>query len=233
MICVSCNNEHSEKFCPNCGEKNGVQKITIRSIIEDSVSFVTDMDRGFLFNFKTLIFEPQKIATDYILGKRKGIFNPISYLIFSVSIYLVVERLLRVPLEPTDMKDLPKSILSKASYEAGFFIREHIKYFWILSILPFGLSLKLVFRKYTYLEHLAISSFIIGQATLIAIISFIFFRTPLILDPIVYLAMAWLTHRIFKNPNARLESFLLSITAMVLFLIQLILIVIIIVIFKT
>ena len=85
MICISCHTEHNENFCPNCGERAGVKKITFRSTIEDAFSTLTNMDKGFLFNIKALVINPQKLTTDYLIGKRRGILNPISFLIISIS----------------------------------------------------------------------------------------------------------------------------------------------------
>ena len=55
MICLSCDNDHNENFCPDCGEKSGVKKITFSSTIEDALSGLINMDRGFLFNLKSLV----------------------------------------------------------------------------------------------------------------------------------------------------------------------------------
>lgn len=225
MICVSCNNEHNDKYCPNCGEKNGIKKITLASIIEDAFSSVTNMDRGFLYNIKALILKPQKLITDYILGKRRGILNPISFLIFSVTIYLIVISVFETPKELNEINSNTKSSLEKVTNEVGTFIRTNIKYFWILSIIPLGLSLKLAFNKYNYLEHLAISSFVIGQATLAAVISHLLFKIPLIFDPIVYLSILWLIYKIFKNKRNKTESFLISFAILFVFVVQLSLII--------
>ena len=224
MNCINCNLEHYEKYCPNCGEKKETKKITLTSIIEDTFSSITNMDKGFLFNIKTLIINPQKITIDYILGKRKGIFNPISFLIFSITIYLIVITFFKIPKELVDENNLTKTGLRKVSYDLGYFIRANIKYFWILTIIPLGAALKLIYKKYNYLEYLAISSFIIGQATLIGIISFLAFRFPLIFDPIVYLVIIWLIYKIF-NKNSKLESVLISTTVLIIFIIQLIIII--------
>ena len=222
MNCISCNFEHNEKYCPNCGEKKETKKITLTSVIEDTFSSITNMDKGFLFNIKTLIVNPQKITIDYILGKRKGILNPISFLIFSITIYLIVITFFKIPKELVEENNLTKTGLRKVSYDLGYFIRANIKYFWIFTIIPLAASLKLIFKKYNYLEYLAVSSFIIGQATLIGIISFLAFRFPLIFDPTVYFVILWLIYKIFKNNNAKLESVLLSLTILILFIIQLI-----------
>lgn len=98
MICISCNKQHNEKFCPNCGEKAAVKKITFKSIIEDIFLTVTNMDKGFLFNLKNLSLKPRPFISSYIRGKRKGIFNPMSFLIISITIYLIGENFFASPL---------------------------------------------------------------------------------------------------------------------------------------
>ncbi len=225
MNCISCNFEHDEKFCPNCGERSEVKKITFTSILQNVFSSITNMDKGFLYNIKTLILNPQKITIDYVLGKRKGILNPVSFLIFSITIYLFVITFLKAPVESLDDSDFANSKVQKVGMEVGLFIRTNLKFFWILSIIPLGISLKLMFKQYNYIEHLAISSFIIAQATLIGIISYLVFRFPLIFDPFVYLVILWLIYKIFRNDNDIFESILYSITIFVLFMVQLVVIV--------
>lgn len=232
MKCISCGLSHNEQYCPNCGERNGVERITISTILGSTFSTITNMDKGFLFNLKSLFLKPRKITTDYISGKRKGILNPISYLIFSITIYLVVIAILKTPSEPRNISTVPKPELGKIAYEVGFFIHKYIKYFWILSIIPLGLSLKLVFKKYNYPEHIAISAFIIAQATIIGILSYLLFRIPLILDPIIFISIFILIFRIFKKNNNTIELLLMTLGASALFIIQCVLILVIIGIIK-
>jgi hypothetical protein len=220
MICISCQHEHNDNYCLNCGEKNGVKKITFSTVIEDALSTVTNMDKGFLFNIKSLLCRPQKIITDYINGKRKGILNPTSFLIITVSLYLVVITFFKPPITAKEIDDAAKSEVRNVIVEVGFFLRTYIKYFWILSIIPLALSTKLMFRKYNYVEHLAISSFIMGMSTLFAVFSYLIFKFPLIFDPIVYLSMLWLTFRIFKDNSEKIVSVLLAVLVLLSFIIQ-------------
>lgn len=225
MKCISCDFEHHENYCSNCGEKRETRKLTLTSIVEDAFSSITNMDRGLLYNFKTLILAPQKITGDYILGKRRGILNPISFLIFSITIYLIVLSFFRIPKEIIEVDTISRSTIESVSREVGLFIRTNLKFFWILVILPLGLTLKIIYRKYNYIENLAISSFIIGQATLIGIISYLIFKFPLIFDPVVYLVILWLVYKIFRNKSDKVESILLSVTVLLFFIFLLIIMV--------
>lgn len=225
MNCISCNFDHSEKYCPNCGEKSGTKKITFTTIVQDAFSTITYMDKGFLFNVKQLIVDPQKIAVDYVLGIRKKILNPISFLIISVSIYLLVWTFFKLPNDSLIEDANNKAEMRVLSVEVGKFIGANLKYFWILSIIPLGVFLKLVFQKYNYFEYLAISSFIIGQATLVGSISFLLFRFILIFDPFIFLTIFWLVFSINKRKNNFIESLLLALSVLIMFVIQLVIII--------
>jgi hypothetical protein len=221
MLCLNCSKEHIDNFCPNCGEKSAVKRITFKSMMEDFLSSFINMDKGLLFNLKWLTIDPKKIIAGYIKGKRKGILNPISYLLFSISLYLIILVIFDFPKEAVTLKGEPDSDLGKAFYGVGLFIRGHIKYFWILSIIPLGLSLKLVFGKYNFFECFAIACFVVGHATLASILSYFVFKRPLFLDPVVFLFILWLILRVFKNSKFTIEQVLMSITSMIIFIIQL------------
>ncbi|SEC77670.1 Protein of unknown function [Tenacibaculum sp. MAR_2009_124] len=227
MKCVSCNTEHDENFCPNCGQRNGVMRITISSIVESTFSTFVNMDRGFLFNLKSLFLAPKKTVLEYIKGKRKGILNPISYLILTISLYLIIITIVRIPKDPTDIISSPKSGIRKIAYEIGYLLRAYIKYFWIFSIIPLGATLKLLFRKHNFPEYLAISSFIIGQATAIGIVSYLLFKIPLFFDPVVFGVISLLIFKIFKQKNNVFESLLITFAALILFILQWIVLIII------
>lgn len=177
-----------------------------------------------MYNVKALLIDPQKIAFDYIAGRRKGILNPISFLVLSITLYIIVISLFKAPQERSPDKPLSKSELQAAANFVGLFLRTYLKFFWILCIIPLGLSLKLFFRQYNFIEHLAISSFIIAQATLIGVFSFLFLRFPLIFDPVVYLSILWLVYRMF-NKQDKTKAAAISISTLILFGFQLMLII--------
>ena len=151
---------------------------------------------------------------------------PISFLILSTTIYLITDSFIDVPHEKS-------KIDSKAySYglEAGRFMRDYFKYFWIFSIVWLSLATKLVFQKYNYAEHLAINSFIVGQATLIGLISI--FKFNLLFNPIMYIVMVWMIFQIFKTEEHKYTSLFLSLLTTILFFFQLAVIVVLIAVAK-
>lgn len=236
MVCVSCKNEHIENFCPNCGERADVPKITFKSMFAEAFSTITNMDKGFLLNLKSLTLNPKELITSYLQGKRKGIFNPISFLIISVTIYLIIDSFMASSIEDvaSNNSSRPKSKIYLLTYEAGYFIASYLKYFWLLTIFWFGISTKIIFGKYDYAEHLTISSFIIGYATLFGLIGLLFFDwSDLLFNPFVYLSFLLILYQLFKDEKDKTETIVLSFLSVILFIIQLILIIVVIGLFRT
>ncbi len=208
MTCINCHNEHKHKFCPNCGEKADVDKITFASLIQNGASTITNMDKGFLYNIKSLIVDPQKFVQDYIRGKRKGILNPISFLIICVTLYLIADSFVSYPAgEKKDVSEM--SGIRLVSYESGYLAHQYLKYFWILSVIWLSMSTKLFFGKYNFTEHLAINSFIIGVSTLFGGL-IIYFWIIMIFNPIIYLAMIWMLYKVHLVEDRKADAILIA-----------------------
>jgi len=214
MKCITCNIDHENTFCPNCGEKGDVPKITFSTMFNAGISTITNMDKGFLYNFKQLFLNPQKLIQNYIAGKRKDILNPISYLIFSVTIYLIIEVVFH---ESGPSHDLPKTGVYNIGYQAGYFMNAYFKYFWISSILWLSLSTRLVFKQYSLAEHMAINAFILAQTTLIIALTYLIFKLKIIFNPIVYLVLIFLTYKIYQRKRKDVDRFLMSVSAIMIF----------------
>ncbi|WP_459211697.1 DUF3667 domain-containing protein [Aquimarina rhabdastrellae] len=223
MICTFCSQENKGNYCSNCGERYGVKKITLLSITEEAISTVTNMDKGFLYNMKTLFIKPKEIINDYIQGRRKGILNPISFLIITVTLYLLIVSAFPSTKEKADVNMFKGVAIYEVSYKVGRFIHEYFKNFCVLLIFPLGLTTKMIFKRYNFIEHLTISSFIIGQSIFIGIISYMIFKSPLIFDPIFYLAIGGMIFRIFGKKNDVFDSSLSAFAVLIMFGILLIL----------
>ncbi|CAM1348637.1 DUF3667 domain-containing protein [Tenacibaculum crassostreae] len=231
MTCISCGKEHNENYCSNCGEKGNNAPINFTSFIKDSFSIITNMDKGFLFNIKALFNNPKIFITEYLNGKRKGIFNPISFLFISITIYLIAANFLNVQKASSHIESSSNPLRS-ISYQIGVFIRTYLKYFWIFSIVPLAISLKLFLKRYNFTELLAVSCFFIGQATLLATVSHFCFRAPLIFDPVIYLFIMLQIYRVIKTQN-KAESLLMAFANTIIFILLLIVVVVLIGIVKS
>ncbi|OSY87995.1 hypothetical protein WH52_08145 [Tenacibaculum holothuriorum] len=174
------------------------------------------MDKGLLLNMKLMFINPQKFIHSYIKGKRKNILNPISFLILSITIYLIIEAFFKVSKSKIPSNANFQSIQSTA-YNGGKVFRAYFNYFWILFIIPLSGITRMLFKRYSYPEHLVINAVVMGQATLLCSISYILSKRPLMFDPVLYITLAVLIFRIFNRKNNTFETISLTLITLLFF----------------
>jgi len=76
---------------------------------------------------------------------------------------------------------------------------------WILSVIWLNTVTKSIFRTFDLAEHLALNSFIIAQATLVALVGMVIFKVSLFFNPFIYLLMMWMIYKIFRRPKKTSE----------------------------
>ena len=92
IVCKNCQSQVGQQYCPNCGQKASVKRITIPSLLEDLPHAVFHIDKGFLYNFLQLFKSPGQAILNYLSGMRKFFFHPASFLVISLVLnYLVVK----------------------------------------------------------------------------------------------------------------------------------------------
>lgn len=216
MPCINCNIEFNGDFCPSCGEKKNVDRITFQSITSSVFSGLLDMDRGLLYNLKNLTLHPQKTILNYVNGKRRYILNPISYAIITISIYLFLDNLLPRGSKPKLAKvDIYGT--QEMGMKLGYFIRDKMKFLWLTYAIYAAFLTKLFFKKYNFFEHLAINSFVLGHATIVAILTrLVYNRELIIFNFLVYIYVSILLYKVFKNPKDKFGTGALAIIVVIM-----------------
>ena len=201
MPCINCNIEFEGDFCPTCGEKKHIDRITFQSITTSVFSGLLDMDKGLLFNLKNLTLHPKKTILDYVKGKRRQVLNPISYAIITISVYLFMDSVLPRG-EKVEVAKVDLYGAQEMGMKLGYFIRSKMKFLWLTYAVYAAFFTKLFFRKYNFFEHLAINAFILGHATILAILVRLVYRKELIIfNIIVFAYISILLYKVFKNPK--------------------------------
>ena len=219
--CISCGFEHSERYCPKCGEISIRRKITFDAVLGESFSTFLNMDKGYLYNLRGLTFSPQSFIQEYLSGRRKGIFNPISYLVISISLYLILENIFPVAETPVSTETIKDTTIFKVGYEAGTIITDYFKFFWVVSIFLLALPSAFIYGKKNYAEHVTIASFIIGHATLLVAFLTPLINVPLIFNYVLYTLILILYYRFYSNPKDKFGSFIISFLVVLIFFVEL------------
>jgi hypothetical protein len=92
MTCKNCDAPLTGKFCSNCGQKAEIHRITLSHVFHDFLHAFTHADKGFLLLIKKLITKPGIVAREYIEGKRKKYFNPLSFLVITSTIHALISE---------------------------------------------------------------------------------------------------------------------------------------------
>jgi hypothetical protein len=182
--CRNCGEFMEKRFCSHCGQKLDEHRIHLGSLLHDIPHAIFHVDHGFFFNAIELFKRPGAAIRDYLAGRRKPFFNPITYLAI-----LLVLNLFAVKL--TDLHYYDEAELLRMTADEVTFIKEYDAsqwwflehtYLYMLVAIPIGaLFCYGFFRffriRFNFAENAIILMFIIAQGVLI--------------QSVLYLATGW------------------------------------------
>ncbi len=187
-LCKNCAYEVELKYCPNCGQKASVKRLEMRSLLSELPHALWHIDKGFLYNVTQLFKRPGYAIKDYLEGKRKKFYHPLSYMLIVLGTMLLVMSLIKVhyydPVQDAWM--LTKKAASWKEYDATQQTWIHYYKFYIPFYLPwmaliFYLWLRVMKQKYTYAECIFISFFCSANMTIpqifVLVLAYIFNST--------------------------------------------------------
>src|ERR1044071_2847196 len=84
--CKNCTTSFEGKFCPNCSQKADTHRLTLGQFAHETTHAVTHTDKGILLLIKAMFTRPGYVARDYMEGKRKRYFNPITFILIMMAV---------------------------------------------------------------------------------------------------------------------------------------------------
>jgi hypothetical protein len=88
--CLNCGTIVTDKFCPHCGQKKEVKRLSWRTLTEEINYFFFIGDGGFYKTVRELAIHPGRLYKNYLDGKRKKYDEPLSFLLISITVFIVV-----------------------------------------------------------------------------------------------------------------------------------------------
>jgi hypothetical protein len=178
MICANCSGTVDTNFCPTCGQKINIHRISLGHVLHEGVHSITHADKGFLLLVKELITRPGFVAREYIAGKRKRYFNPLSYLVITSALLAYFGSVTGYmdKLTGGGANRAGGRPLSDEWREVYHIAATSGKWLTLLLIAPLFAFLSWLFfikKKYNYAENFVLHAFIMGEATLLRTVVFI------------------------------------------------------------
>lgn len=211
MQCLNCQKEITGNFCSNCGQRTNTRQITMSSVMEHLLQGLSNINRGFLYNVKMLSLRPGPTMMEYLAGKRIRIFSPVQYAIIAVTILTIVDSQFGTKISGIETSEtIKESNTYSFGYLYGKFLRENLRYMWLLTIIAFAWPASWFFRKLNFAEHLTVQAFICGHAALITVVSYLLISWIFIFNPMLYLSIWVLMFLAYRQQEGGWYAFSLS-----------------------
>lgn len=180
MTCVNCQAETSSTYCPNCGQRMTVKRITFKEGWHDFWARVYGFDGMFPRTLKDLTLHPGAASRRFIEGNRARYYGPVGYYFLMITLMFLVASLLGIDIyqfmadRSADLNVAPPTGKGQQEFQRqmNVFIVDNLKIFAFL-IIPFmAVWAKALFRKsgYNIVEHSVLVFFVLGHVYWLSIL---------------------------------------------------------------
>ena len=164
--CKNCGAEQSGNFCVNCGQRSMVHKVTFKETFQDLNESLFSINAPLLLTLKMLLTRPGILFREYLDGKRKKYYKPVSFFIVMTATYLVLRWVIQYdPFGSTTLQVVDETT-SQILTRARNFMLLNIDKLLFVFVLSLSIFMKLFFnKKYSFPEFLAVSFYLSGIYT--------------------------------------------------------------------
>lgn len=167
--CKNCGTRSELRYCPGCGQRISVNKVTFKETFEDLADNLFSVNAPLLTTIKELLLRPGVLFRNYLSGQRKKYYKPVSFFILTTVIYLIVRSLIGFdPFRNSMIVVEEGSLDGTVMTDARNYLLLNINDFLFIFVFTLAIFSKLFFfRRYSLAEFLAISFYFLGVYTLL------------------------------------------------------------------
>ena len=127
--CLNCNTKLQGKFCSACGQSANVGRITFKETFIQFLNSAFSLESNLWKTVQSLVRNPGNVFREFIAGKRKSYYQPVSFFLVMTAIYVIVRLMIGYdPLE--DQKQNLESAPDE-TLQASRFLVKNINYIMI------------------------------------------------------------------------------------------------------
>lgn len=227
--CLNCGKLFEGNFCPNCGQKAEVERLTAAVLLKETLHFFLHFEKGFLHTAWNFIVRPGKASIDFLQGKRKQFQKPVSYILILTGVYILLHNFI------INLYNYHYSLFNERisnldfQEQSNILLRTHFTPFILIIILLSALIIYPVLGRKafnfieiltlclygggTYFLMLIVSDVVLGMAFKINIISMKVFLWQTTLSSVYNF---WFSFDIFKRKNLKFLWLRLIVTAILI-----------------
>lgn len=90
--CKNCDGENQSHFayCPGCGQKTTLHRLSMHDLLHEAIHYFTHADKGLLQLIRDLALKKGLVAREFVAGKRKKFFPPLTFFLLVIAVNLFV-----------------------------------------------------------------------------------------------------------------------------------------------
>ena len=177
--CRNCGHPTNTAYCSNCGQRSSVYKVTMRETFVDLADNLFSLSAPIIITLRTLFSNPGKLFREYLGGKRKKYYKPISFFILTTAVYLFLRWVIgfdikaEINLDEATMEQVDANLLTQARN----FMFQNINSLAFFFVLSMSMSLKTFFyKRYMFSEYVAVSFYLNGVYSMLATINIFYIK---------------------------------------------------------
>ena len=161
--------ESTGYFCPECGQRMNIHRVTFGETFQDLVNALFSINAPLLITLKDLVLKPGVLLRNYLNGQRRRYYKPVSFFILTTVLYLIVRSLIGFDPFRNSMIAVQEQPLDATRLtDARNYMLLNINNFLFIFVFTLAIFSKLFFyRRYSLAEFLAISFYLLGVYTLL------------------------------------------------------------------
>jgi hypothetical protein len=161
VTCLNCKAEIQHRFCPYCGQKKDVKRLTWHSLLAEIAHFFSHIEHGFLNTCYQLLIRPGKTIKEYLQGKRQKYHKPVGFYLIWVALFILTGTM--IPNWMNYNRTVKSNLLIPEKETWNYFM-EHRNVFELLLIPMIALLVWLIISrpKINYIETLVLNIYAFG-----------------------------------------------------------------------
>lgn len=216
--CVNCGRQTDTGFCPDCGQKMAVQRMTMKRVFEELLSNWIGFDNRLGRTIAGMTLRPGMVVNAYLNGNRVQYIGPLAFLLIMTALLILTFDLFGLDVEDfleknqATFQDVTSDGQSERQLEFRHKINEFMaRYFRFVSMIqiPFyAIALRPFFRKaqFNFVERLVVVMYMTSHAIWLSVIMLgIFAATNVLLNvPFIILSLFYYTFvlvQVFREKN--------------------------------
>lgn len=188
--CVQCGLETDSKYCPDCGQKQNIPRLTFKFFAEDFLDRIYGLNGTVPKTIIGLFKNPGYVIQEYIAGVRRKYVGPVGFYFLMYATFLLMFPILDIEMNDympsqetfnTPIQEMTGEEIDSESLQRQYEVRktlfDNIQFFLVLWFPFIAIWAKILYRSsgYNFIENMVFVFFVSAQTTIFNMLGVLFY----------------------------------------------------------